>query len=687
MKGKGPASVYKTDAFSIKLAVDQLPRLTVSQFANIVTFGVKNSYPSKLLFWFNNHAEHGAIVKGKARYISGLQLETTSTDPRVLQFLAKANKKESWHQLRKKLDFDEVLSGGYFLKVTTNALGVPVEFCHLDFAKCRISPCHKFVLYCQDWDRAQQNTPVTIPMYEQGIVGTSVYVYKSYAPTKSKLESTYAQPEYVSCTLDIDTDVRVSTFFNSLVKNNFSAGNIVTIFNGETDKDKQAKVHEKLKINHEGEDNAGKTVLIFTTKDGKGSEVTTLNSNDLDKQYQEVSKRNQQKILSGHNVNGILFKIKTEGQLGGRTEIVEAHELFINEYAKVKQVHLNETINMFCQLKTGINPDVQVEQINPIGLEIPIDNQNVVNTLNTKDPNILFNYLVEKYNVKTDTIDASGKVVPLASSNDSLKGLSAAQHSDVMRIVRDYQRGKSGMNEAMALSRIMAYGVSSEEAKKWLAIPEQVQQSEDKSSKFFALFNKYAHEINFEDEVISTEYVNFKGPLDVLKFEQVKLKDYIADDNKDLRKNILTQIKGNPTISVNDLVKILKTDSETIQQSIDYLLTNGLLDGKSGGFTPTDKGLDVSNDGFKTEIYTEYVYTKRPDVSGDTIIPTTRQFCKDLVNQTKSKALKFEQIQLLENEFGENVWDFRGGFYNDGKETTPWCRHVWSAVTKIRRVK
>ena len=255
------------------------------------------------------------------------------------------------------------------------------------------------------------------------------------------------------------------------------------------------------------------------------------------------------------------------------------------------------------------------------------------------------------------------------------------------RIIRDYQKGRSGMNEAMAISRIGAYGVGPDEAKKWLALPEQVQQSaEDKSSKFFALFNKYAHNINFEDEVISTEYVNFKSPTDVLKFEAVKLKEYIADDNKDLRKNILTQIKGNPSISVNELVKILKTDTDTVQQSIDYLLQTGMLDGKSGGFIPTDKGLEVSNNN-NVEIYTEYVYAKRPDISGDTIIPTTRQFCKDLVQQTKSKALKFEQIQLLENEFGENVWDFRGGFYNNGKETTPWCRHVWSAVTKIRRTK
>ncbi len=46
-----------------------------------------------------------------------------------------------------------------------------------------------------------------------------------------------------------------------------------------------------------------------------------------------------------------------------------------------------------------------------------------------------------------------------------------------------------------------------------------------------------------------------------------------------------------------------------------------------------------------------------------------------------------KSISAMENDLGENVWDFRGGFYNKDGEITPWCRHVWKAVTKIRRKK
>ena len=42
-------------------------------------------------------------------------------------------------------------------------------------------------------------------------------------------------------------------------------------------------------------------------------------------------------------------------------------------------------------------------------------------------------------------------------------------------------------------------------------------------------------------------------------------------------------------------------------------------------------------------------------------------------------------IDNISNEFGENAWDYRGGWYNDGTETTPWCRHVWQGQTILRK--
>lgn len=662
-----------------------MPKLSIDLGRDIIKYGPKNDFPAYLLFLFKNHPMHGAIVKGKSRYLAGTEIYSELETPNVEQFLKKANPFESWHSLSRKIHTDRVLSGGYFIKIVSNALGMPLQYFHVSFAKCRFSSCQKFVRYSEDWSDIFKYPINTFPIWKEGTVGTSVYVYKSYSPNKSKLDETYAEPEYISCTLDIDTDIRVGTFSNSLVRNNFSAGNIVTVYNGETDKLKKKEIAENLKFNYEGEDQAGKTVVIFANKDSKSTEVQSVNTNDQDKQYIEVSKRDQQNILTGHNVSGVLFKIKTEGQLGDRKELVENHQLFLNEYVKPEQKHFLQMLEMFYKLRYNQEVEFEVEQVEPIGLELPLDNQNVVNTLNQKDPNIIFDYLVKTYGIKMpEKLDAAGNVVieSAASVNDHLKGLSAAENADVKRIVRDYQKGASGMSVAMAISRITSYGVSEEEAKKWLGIQSVQQSSQEKSVKFFELFNKYAHEINFEDEVVDVQEVKFSCIKEVVRFEdQIKV-------SADIRNSVLNQIKGNPDAKEEDIAKSLNLDKETIIAAILALVSAGLIASVTD-FKPTEKGLNKNTENTETEIYTEYVYAKRSDVPGDTVIPTTRQFCRDLVSQTKQKALKFKSIIALENEFGENVWDFRGGFYTKPgtNETTPWCRHVWQAVTKIRRTK
>lgn len=661
------ADAGHSQILQLKLSSSQSPVLRVDQNRHFIKWGANNKYPSeKLLYWFENNSLHGAICRGKARYLTGTKLLCSVQGNQVDEFL-QANPIYDWYELRKRSDLDRVIFGGYHILLHTNSLGTPVQFFHLEMAKCRYSDCGKFVLYSDDWSNFMI-TPVTIPIYVKGMVGTAVYVYKSYSPSASRISGIYPRPEYENCSQDIDTETRISVFFNSIVRNNFSVGTIITVKNGEKDPKAKKNITECLTGEYAGEENAGKPIVIFTDKDGNPTEVVHLNANDLDKQYQEICKRNQQNIISGHGVNAILFKIKTEGQLGGRTEIVEAHEQFINEYVKPEQQHFNTMLETFFKARYNLDAEFDAEQVSPIGLEIPLDNQTVVNALNAKDPNIIANYIIEKYAVKLPT-DQTGKVIESAVPNDSLRGLTAGENSDVYRIIRDHGKGK--IPDAMALHRLAAYGIDSIKAKEILGI-EQVQMSSqaDKSAKFIALFNQYAHDIT-DDEVI--------------EIQAVKMAKEGLSEKAKLELAVLDQLKGNPDQSEYKLAKTLGVDKGLIDAAILDLIAAGLI-ASLQDFTPTEKGLKKTTNLTDTEIYTEYVYGLRADQAGtDLILPTTRDFCKQMVTLTKTKAISYESIQSLENELGESAWDFRGGFYNNGEETTNYCRHVWKAVTKVKR--
>ena len=701
------------DIITIKMDVNQLPTYKIDTAGEFVKWGKDNNFPKELLNSYNNHPEHAAILKGKARYLSGLKIVPSQDLPQVQQFLAKANRFDSWYELRKKCDSDKAIYGGFACQVTTNLIGQPIEFYHLDMGKIRLSADNCGVWYSEDWTAKSYHLKKTyFPFYKEGFIGASIYYSKDFTPSLNELDGLYPSPDYSSVLLDINTDIEISNFFHSLVKNGFSAGHIITFFSGKLTPEVKEDIKERFQEKHQGTQNAGKVVLSFTNPDGKGAEVVNVTPTGLADQYEALNKRNQQKIITGHNVPGILFKIKTEGTLGDRNELDLAHELFINEYAKIEQVAFNKFIDKMFKLKTGLDITFEVEQVQPIGKELPLENQNVINALNLRDPNIVTNYIIEKYGLK---IEAAEIGLPTATViqeeiqvNEHLKNLTGRQRQNLFNIANKLKKGDYTADQALIMIKT-GFGLSDADALTFLGIAQdemnnevvKVQQSADKEKRFIEWVKANAVDVDDDDEIIDLEYVNFKDSKQVLRFELSKQKLYTTNRLQlsvtDLRNAILNQFKGNPFAKPEELAKALNVDIEKINNEITWLKEKKLGSFLDGIFTPTQKGLDKDTEDYDTEIYTVYKYDKRPDVSGPKRLPTTREFCLQMMIETSgretvdgknvARRLTYEQIDAFTNEFGESAWDFRGGFYNDGTETTPWCRHIWVGETRVKRKK
>ena len=701
------------DIITIKMDVNQLPTYKIDTAGEFVKWGKDNNFPKELLNSYNNHPEHAAILKGKARYLSGLKIVPSQDLPQVQQFLAKANRFDSWYELRKKCDSDKAIYGGFACQVTTNLIGQPIEFYHLDMGKIRLSADNCGVWYSEDWTAKSYHLKKTyFPFYKDGFIGASIYYSKDFIPSLNELDGLYPSPDYSSVLLDINTDIEISNFFHSLVKNGFSAGHIITFFSGKLTPEVKEDIKERFQEKHQGTQNAGKVVLSFTNPDGKGAEVVNVTPTGLADQYEALNKRNQQKIITGHNVPGVLFKIKTEGTLGDRNELDLAHELFINEYAKIEQVAFNKFIDKMFKLKTGLDITFEVEQVQPIGKELPLENQNVINALNARDPNIVTNYIIEKYGLKIEAAEIGTPSATVIQEeiqvNEHLKNLTGRQRQNLFNIANKLKKGDYTADQALIMIKT-GFGLSDADALTFLGIAQEemnnevvkVQQSSDKEKRFIEWATARAIQIDDEDEIIDIEYVNFKDSKQVLKFELSKQKLYTANrfqlSETDLRNGILNQLKGNPFAKPEELAKALNVDKDKVTTVLEWLAAKKLIDTLGGLFTPTEKGLDKDTADYETEIYTVYKYDKRPDVSGSKLISTSRDFCRKMVALTsgtelvdgkmKAKRLTYNEIEDYTNEFGEDAWNFRGGFYNNGTETTPWCRHIWVGETRIKRKK
>jgi len=92
-----------------------------------------------------------------------------------------------------------------------------------------------------------------------------------------------------------------------------------------------------------------------------------------------------------------------------------------------------------------------------------------------------------------------------------------------------------------------------------------------------------------------------------------------------------------------------------------------ILDGKSSFISTDPNGPSIEDE---KEYNVRYKYILNPRIGGQSaIIPTTRMFCRDLIN--KNYVWRVEDMEATQNDFGDSALVWRGG-YN--------CRHVWSRI-------
>jgi hypothetical protein len=626
----------KDDVVVVKMEVNQLPELSYDRTGEYVSWGKKNDWPRHIINLFQNHPEHGAIVEGKARYLSGLGIKPSIDLPEARAFLSRANRFEDVYKLGKKLHLEQTLFGGFAVQVNTNPLGRPVAFYHLDWGKLRLSSCKTGVWYSEDWDKHFKNKTF-FPFYRKGIVGTSIYIYKNHVPSIMKYDGFYPVPDYARCLNDIDTDIEIGQFFNMLVKNGFSAGHIITFFNGKLTQEKKDEISSKFEGKHTGTKNAGKVVLVYTNPDGKGTQVENVTPNGLAEQYELLNKRNENKIIRGHNVPRALFKMETEGSLGDRTVLDLNHELFINEFALPNQKPFLSFLQTMFKDATDLDCEFETEQIKLIGKKLDLNNSNIVNILNAKNPAILSNYIIKEFALDVP-VDEILPTQQLTEGNDKLSNLTGRQRSHLDTIARKYVNKK--LTEQQAILQLMPFGFSESDAKLYLGIEvNNIQVQQSKQDKFLEWVKLNTIEIDPEDEILDERPYNFQ------------LKDRDREDYK---------IEDGNLVPRKSFIK-------------------GLID------SFRNKNKDTSR--FDTEVYTVYKYDLRPELKAKgepLLLDNSHDFCFKMVEATSgNKRLTFDAIDKMENDFGDNAWDNRGGFW--GKKKT--CRHLWIAETRIRKVK
>ena len=562
---------------------NKLPAFKENKAKGIYTFGEDNLYPEFLIEMYNKSPKHNAIVSAKASYLAGVGTSIKGQDTAIIakaqQKVESINAYESLDELKAKVADDLELFNGFALEVIWSRDKQKIsEIYHLPFQKIRKTLDEKFA-FCEDWSDRKCEIIEYTPF--NPITRESKQLY--YCQLYRAGQGIYPLPDYVGGLKYIEIDTEVSNWHLNSIKNGFSAQTLIQMFKGYPTPEEARKTERALKKNYTGTDNAGGLIIQYNDPNEKESIINNLQPSDFDKQFDILNKTVQQEIFVSHKVNSpMLFGVRVEGQLGGRSELIEAYEMFQSAYVEPRQKKLDDALTY------------------------------------------LFEYIAP---------------VQLRTENKPPLGINYQELFTAGIIDRDEVRKELGFTTQVKLSSQNPFGWDDE--------------------RDLQVFAKYGESADLYEEV---------------KFE-------FGDA---LNKALLNILAENPGLQTGDLVNLTKQPAQNVMDALTELIKSDRLAPEVNGYKVTAKGRDLIK-GLQTELVVRYQYEKAPGIEGGILLPTSRDFCRKIVES--NKVFSREDINQMSSELGYDVWKRRGGWYHNPNTdtTTPQCRHLWAPKVMIRK--
>jgi DNA-binding Lrp family transcriptional regulator len=696
------------DIVVMNFADSKIPEFKEVRHKEYVLFGEDNLYPEYLTNLYNKCGRHNAIVNSKTKYIFGGGLEKSVAAPNgFTEFVgpdgtkipaAKVNRDgETMNEVLKKSIKDIELYGGFRWAIIYNRLARVQEIYHIPFIHLRRAKDRKGFYYAEDWSKTRVEATHYHdfnPYYWQQ--GVQIFAYNEYRPGCE----TYPLPGYVGVCNYIDTDIEISKFHLSAIKNGMLPSKMIQFYTGEPSEDKKKEIERRFKKKFAGAENGGKFILVFNSSKDKQVDVSDLSFSELDKQFELLNKTCEQQIITGHEiVSPMLFGVKTEGQLGGTTELRVAYEMFINTYAKPKQEDIEKVVNYFGNLM-GRGNDYKLTQLDPIG--IVFDVKDFIGS-------IPIQFVFEKLGIPKEywpsqatpspSITAQGQQA--AEINENIKNLTAKQYQQLARIVREYGKGKLTREQAALLLKsglglgdgdidTMLGSASATPSPTPTTVPVQMsEQVVIDEEEILGLFMEFG-ESKKDYHIVTSKKLKFNASEDILVDEILTEMQMAAGvELTTLEADILNLISKDKRITPEVIAETTESTVKQVKAKIASLTKRGIISTTTSKIgddsiterTVTKKSISTSekDKSNTTQIYIKYSYEGPKD-------DRNRPFCAKMMELDRlySRA----EIETISERLGYSVWDRRGGWWTKPNgEHSPTCRHRWESHIVVKKGK
>jgi DNA-binding Lrp family transcriptional regulator len=221
--------------------------------------------------------------------------------------------------------------------------------------------------------------------------------------------------------------------------------------------------------------------------------------------------------------------------------------------------------------------------------------------------------------------------------------------------------------------------------------PLQAAKTSNDEDSILVEYFKNCGSIDYEP-VGNGKALNFESETSARLHEELNRKYWFAEIDP-LDTAILNILKENPATPFLAIAEQLQLSIERVMAGLQRLNeANAIKIAIDNVLDSTQRAVEVTKEGerlleeippVEEEFVIRYVYAKRPGVAGADIIPTTREFCRKLIElvDKENRTWTLTEIQDIGVSNNRNVWMRGGGFWGKSYH----CRHYWEQ--KLMRIK
>jgi len=333
-----------------------------------VFYGDDNIFPNHLLALYQYSSINRACINAIDYGVKGKNLTVLEGDPGRI---AMANRSETVYDVFQKCVLDRVLFGGFALNIVKSNDGGIAEFYHSDFSRLRAGKEDDFgnidtYFYSIDWKNPTKYKPLEIPGFNMSpdSAPSQIMYFKRYSPSMSY----YPPPDYLGGVTTIQLDIEVKNFHLNNTQNSMMPSMAVIFKNGVPSEEERDIMYRQLETKYSSTNNAGKFFLFYAETPETAPEIVPIPNNASDAWYGNMAPQIEQTILTSHRITSpMILGIKTSGQLGGRNEMLDAYDLFLETVIKPIQEEIIKGFEkvLFLRDKEPINLGVEQNQLLP----------------------------------------------------------------------------------------------------------------------------------------------------------------------------------------------------------------------------------------------------------------------------------------------------------------------------------